>query len=62
MIVQSCPIRSWIPARRARKFHPHGQDARSVAPRSPKLLGVLVWGERNSHPGRDLLGCCHSDL
>ena len=31
-------------------------------PRSPKLLGVLVLGERNSRPGYDLLACCHSEL
>src|SRR5438309_9897237 len=31
-------------------------------PRSPKLLGVLVEGERNSCPGYDLLICCHSEL
>jgi hypothetical protein len=30
--------------------------------RSPKLLGVLLWVERNSRPVHDLLKCCHSDL
>ncbi len=34
----------------------------SCGSHSPTLLGVLVWGERNSRPGHDLLKCCHSDL
>src|SRR2546427_4519922 len=29
--------------------------------RSPKLRGVLVWVERNSHSTCGLLECCHSE-
>ena len=44
-------------------IRPHGsRSSWSCGSRSPTLLGVLVWGERNSRPGHDLLKCCHSDL
>ena len=63
MIVHIWPVRSWIPAQ-ARNIRPYRHDARGVAVRAhlTKVLGVLVWGERNSRPGYDLLICCHSEL
>ena len=38
-------------------IRPYRHDARGAAVRAhlTKLLGVLVWGERNSRPGYDLL-------
>ena len=56
MIVHIWPVRSWIPAQ-ARNIRPYRHDARGVAVRAhlTKVLGVLVWGERNSRPGYDLL-------
>ena len=60
MIVHIWPIRSWIPAQGQKHFPT--RPRRPWSRGSPKLLGVLVWVERNSRPVHDLLKCCHSDL
>src|SRR5207253_7064057 len=61
VIVDTWPGRPSIPARGQRHSPTRSRSRWSRGSRSSKLLGVLVWVERNSRPGYDLSACCHSE-